>query len=132
MPAAPPRHLKHADDEVTASSAGRRTYLLTWAMAPPAGSCIVQETSSSSGESEVDADLDDGSHRAFHQRRWFRRILVPCTISLALFVAGFAVFVIMPRVVRHPSSSYHTILHHDGSRQMGIFLCIVWTGSVEV
>lgn len=54
----------------------------------------------------MDADVDDSSHRAFHQRRWFRRILIPCTISFALFVAGFAVFVVMPRVVGHSQQSF--------------------------
>ena len=62
----------------------------------------------------MDADIDEGSHRAFHRRRWFRKILIPCTISLALFVAGFAVFVIMPRMVGHPQHTFTAPLLCEG------------------
>ena len=60
----------------------------------------LQESQGSDADSEVDVQEDDRGQRPFYRRRWFRRILIPCIISVFLFLAGISLFIKKPRLVR--------------------------------
>ena len=47
----------------------------------------------------MDALEDEHAARPFHRKRWFRRLLLPCSVSVAFFVVGMWLYLTRPRLV---------------------------------
>ncbi len=45
-------------------------------------------------------DEEEHRHRPFFRRKYFSRLVLPFLASLALFLAGILVYVLMPHLVR--------------------------------
>jgi hypothetical protein len=79
----------------------------------PNAFCPPPQASVTSSESEVDVEEEEHRPRPFHRRRWFRRLLLPCSVSLAFFVAGMSLYYTRPHLVRMAPWAWHAHVPHS-------------------